>query len=90
MYPTGKEDGVVPDVLSKGNLSLITENIARGMTEHIRTGPNSTISNGVAYQNETYIHVKWPWVILPITVVAGAGVFLACSIGLNSRHKAAL
>ncbi|OJJ87025.1 DUF3176 domain-containing protein [Aspergillus glaucus CBS 516.65] len=90
IYPTGKEDGVVPDVLSKGNLSLITENIARGMTEHIRTGPNSTISNGVAYQNETYIHVKWPWVILPITVVAGAGVFLACSIGLNSRRKAAL
>ncbi|KAF4229617.1 hypothetical protein CNMCM8980_007183 [Aspergillus fumigatiaffinis] len=78
------------DVLFAGNLSSIVENIAWGMTERIRTGRNSTIANGVAYQSETYIHVNWPWITLPVLVVLGSGILLACSIISNSRHKAAL
>lgn len=89
-FPFGTETGIVPDVLSKGNLSRITDNIALGMTEHIRTGPNSTGFDGVAYQAETYIHVKWPWLVLPVALVVGAAIFLVCSILLNFRQRGVL
>jgi hypothetical protein len=89
-YPFGQETGIVPDVLSKGNLSQITKNIALGISEHIRTGRNSTTVDGIAHKFETYIHVEWPWLILPVAVVAGAATLLSCSIVLCSRRNAAL
>ncbi|KOC17307.1 hypothetical protein AFLA70_821g000091 [Aspergillus flavus AF70] len=82
--------GATTDVLIAGNLSRIVENIALGITERIRTGPNSTDSNGVAYQSETYINVNWPWITLPVLVVIGAAALLACSIISNSQHRGAL
>ncbi|KAL4982964.1 hypothetical protein BDW68DRAFT_194785 [Aspergillus falconensis] len=86
----GEPTTAIADVLIAGNLSRIVENIAWGMTERMRTGPNSTIAEGTAYQAETYIAVNWPWITLPVLVVLGAAVLLVCSILANSRHKAAL
>ncbi|KAL4916558.1 hypothetical protein BDW62DRAFT_185902 [Aspergillus aurantiobrunneus] len=54
------------------------------MTEQIRTGRNSTIASGLTYHPETYIHVNWPWITLPVLVVIGAGILLGCSIISNS------
>jgi hypothetical protein len=90
MTPWGEAAALTIDVLFASNLSRIVEDIARGMTERIRTGRNSTIASGVAYHPETYIHVNWPWITLPVLVVIGAGILLACSIISNSRHSAAL
>ncbi|KAL2839639.1 hypothetical protein BJY01DRAFT_237013 [Aspergillus pseudoustus] len=90
MVPWSEPASPTTDVLIAGNLSSIVENVAWGMTERIRTGRNSTVAEGVAYQAETYIHVNWAWITLPVLVVLGAGVLLACSIISNSRHKAAL
>ncbi|KAL3440406.1 hypothetical protein BJX65DRAFT_314826 [Aspergillus insuetus] len=93
MFPFGETSdttGFTTDALIAGNLSRIVEDIAFGITERIRTGPNSTISNGVAYQAETYIDVNWPWITLPVLVVIGAAVLLVCSIISNSRYKGAL
>ncbi|KAE8167833.1 hypothetical protein BDV40DRAFT_311337 [Aspergillus tamarii] len=93
MFPFGDTTdltGVTTDVLIAGNISRIVENIALGITEQIRTGPNSTDSNGVAYQSETYINVNWPWITLPVLVVIGAAALLACSIISNSQHRGAL
>ncbi|CAG7945736.1 unnamed protein product [Penicillium nalgiovense] len=90
MTPWGEATALMIDVLLASNLSRIVENIAWGMTERIRTGRNSTIASGVAYHPETYIHVNWPWITLPVLVVIGASILLACSIIFNSRHSAAL
>ncbi|KAJ5360732.1 hypothetical protein N7517_009923 [Penicillium concentricum] len=89
MTPFG-EGAALTDVLVAGNLSRIVENIGWGITERIRTGRNSTIANGLAYRLETYIHVNWPWITLPVLVVIGAGILLACSIMSNFRRSATL
>ncbi|KAJ5836908.1 hypothetical protein N7447_002934 [Penicillium robsamsonii] len=59
-WPPFGEGVVVTNVLIAGDLSRIVENIAWGITERIRTGRNSTLTNGVADHPETYIHVNWP------------------------------
>jgi hypothetical protein len=41
--------GFTTDALIAGNLSRIVEDIAFEITERIHTGPNSTVSDGVAY-----------------------------------------
>lgn len=88
--PRGSSTGLTSDLFMKGNLSSIVEDIAWAMTERIRTGPNSTVSNGMAYESETYIHVRWPWITLPVLVVIGAGILLASTIMINAQHRAAL
>ncbi|KAL4917814.1 hypothetical protein BDW62DRAFT_75254 [Aspergillus aurantiobrunneus] len=90
MYPFGETAGITNDVLITGNISRIVDDIAWGITERIRTGPNSTVSNGIAYQPETYINVNWPWITLPALVVFGGAILLVCSIISNAQHKGAL
>lgn len=89
-FPFGTETGIVPDVLHRGDLSQITKNIASAMTERIRTGPNSTIFEGEAFQSETYIRVQWPWIVLPVALVVGAAMFLVCSVVMNARQRGVL
>ena len=90
MVPRGSSTGLTADLLMKGNLSRIVENIAWSVTEQIRTGPNSTVTNGTAYESETYIHVNWPWITLPVLVVIGAGTLLAFTVIINAQRRAAL
>lgn len=90
IMPRGNSTGLTSDLLMKRNLSGIVEDIASAMTERIRTGPNGTVSNGMAYESETYIHVRWPWITLPVLVVIGAGTLLAFTIMINAQHRAAL
>lgn len=90
MVQRGSSTGLTTDLLMKGNLSSIVEKIAGAVTERIRTGPNSTIASGTAYESETYIHVNWPWITLPVLVVLGAGALLAFTVAMNARHHAIL
>lgn len=91
MYPFGGgQRGLAADVLIKGNISQIVDTIAWDMTEQIRTGPNSTVSPGVAFQSQTYIDVNWPWITLPVLVVLGAATLLVCAMVVNFRCRTAL
>jgi len=47
---------------------------------------NVTNQTGRAFSSETFIRVRWPWIILPVAEAAGAAVLLALSI-FATRHQ---
>lgn len=47
---------------------------------------NATERAGVAYMIETYVRVRWAWILLPVIEAVGATVLLALSIALT-RHR---
>jgi hypothetical protein len=57
------------------------------MTNNIREGANATWVHGTSYREETYIHVTWPWLILPGVVLFMGIVLLAASIVLSRGDK---
>lgn len=63
-----------------GNITKTVDDIAQSLTNYIRQGPNSTVVNGTAWTSEPYIHVHWPWLTLPISLVMFSAVFLAVCI----------
>jgi hypothetical protein len=68
-----------------------TVNLATTLTNQIRsTDPgdnkNATIRRGTAYSKETYIHVRWPWAILPTATIIITSVLLATAILLTRKH----
>ena len=64
------------------------ENLATSMTNNIRQQNESGSSpfEGVAYETETYVHVRWAWFAYPATVLALA---LLCLLGtvIESRNS---
>jgi hypothetical protein len=61
--------------------------LATSLTDNIRVS-NKAADHviGSAQRVETYIHVRWPWVILPIIVTTGSGLLLAFTAA-TSRSK---
>ncbi len=68
------------------DVAALTANIADAMTERIRTGLNSTPVAGFAYEQAVFVHVRWPWLVLPLLLIFGAIVLLILSI-LNGRQS---
>lgn len=65
-------------LFSSDNLTQSIDSMATSMTDHIRSSDKSSAVRGWAYQVETYIHVRWPWVILPgIAVILSILLFIA-------------
>lgn len=54
--------------------------IAKGITYNMMDGPNSTISQGQVFKTETFIRVRWEWLILSIFTVVGSVALLAATI----------
>ncbi|KEZ41920.1 hypothetical protein SAPIO_CDS6623 [Scedosporium apiospermum] len=42
---------------------------------------------GISFREETYVHVSWPWFILPAGVVFAAAVFLLLTIIVNRASR---
>ncbi|KAI0442941.1 hypothetical protein F4803DRAFT_575063 [Xylaria telfairii] len=68
-----------------------TINLATTLSNQIRsTNPgdnkNATIHHGTAYTNEIYIHVRWPWAILPTAAVFITSILLICAVLVNRKH----
>ena len=65
--------------------------LATSMTTYIRSsGPSYAVetAEGVAHKNETYVHVKWPWLTFPVGLVLFSILFLITTMIINSRRKA--
>ncbi|KAI0097210.1 hypothetical protein GGR51DRAFT_541861 [Nemania sp. FL0031] len=67
-----------------------TVNLAATISNQIRsTDPgdnsNATVHRGTAYTRETYIHVRWPWAILPTAATIITSVLLALAILISRR-----
>ncbi|KAI0134372.1 hypothetical protein BJ170DRAFT_609542 [Xylariales sp. AK1849] len=75
----------------KSDLSTLITNVAETMTNQIRSfspgdNLNATTIQGRASFNETYIRVRWPWMILPLAETALAAFLLALSIFITDKQ----
>ncbi|KAI0815971.1 hypothetical protein GGR55DRAFT_631245 [Xylaria sp. FL0064] len=69
----------------------LTVNLATTLSNQIRsTNPgdnkNATMLRGIAHAREIYIHVRWPWTILPAATVLITSLLLAFAIFVNMKH----
>jgi hypothetical protein len=71
----------------------LMSSVALSITSYIRSDASGLLGvvhvNGTAYKMETYVHVRWRWMALPIALVGLSIVFLAATI-LKNEHKSAL
>lgn len=73
------------------NWSFLMNALATSMTAHIRNSVNPDAASevqGLAYQNETFVHVQWIWMALPGGLVAISTVFLCATMFKSERRKA--
>ncbi|KAK8859694.1 hypothetical protein PGQ11_010428 [Apiospora arundinis] len=67
------------------NLTVMAKEIADSMTNSMRTTQNNiTTVNGTALINETYIHIEWKWLALPIAISV-LSLVLLITVMINSR-----
>jgi hypothetical protein len=64
--------------------------IAFAMTERIRSATNTINAIGTAHELNVFVHVRWTWLILPLTLVFASLGFLIASIMLGSRGNTPL
>jgi hypothetical protein len=80
------ETGLAAIALQHANITKAADDIALSMTNYIRTGRNATEAQGAALRVETFVIVRWAWLILPIATVLAAGVFLLLTMIQTSRR----
>jgi len=71
--------------------SFLMNALATSMTAYIRNSGNPdavTEVQGLAYQNETFVHVQWIWMALPGGLVAISTVFLCATMFRSERKRA--
>ncbi|KAI1244604.1 hypothetical protein MGN70_014480 [Eutypa lata] len=74
------KDSIAP-LMYEIDLETFTENIAEALTNQMRSntaGDNmdATIVLGEAFTNETFIHARWEWLILPLFLATLTGCLL--------------
>lgn len=74
------------------NISELIARMATSMTDVIRNTPtahNFTVQ-GTAYRVETYIHVRWGWIAVPIASVVASVMLLSFTILATRKQNAVL
>lgn len=76
-------------LFNHGNASLQTvgnifANLAISMSNSIRQS-GGELAQGLTYKNEVYIHVRWAWLALPISLVLLGIIFLAITISQSAN-----
>ena len=76
--------------LRKGNLSQLLDSMSTSVTDVLRANRRGKQILEKAFRVETFIHVQWPWIILPVIVTLGSiALLLGTAIG-SKRRKAVL
>ncbi|KAI1177003.1 hypothetical protein F4777DRAFT_544248 [Nemania sp. FL0916] len=70
-----------PDVMAT------IDNIAKGMSYRMMSGPNSTTVHGEVYTTEAYMKVVWPWITPLIFVVAASAICLIAVVFMTRNAK---
>lgn len=65
--------------LADRDIPRTLEAMARGMTYNMMSGPDSTLSLGQVFETQTFIYVRWEWLILSIITAVG-------SVALSGGH----
>lgn len=77
-------------LLQLSNITEVVESISTSLTDTIRAAePNGGIP-GRAFKIETFIHVRWPWIILPLCVVLGSVILLSATMIATRKDSTVL
>jgi len=66
-------------------LSRLTSELAQSMTNSFRSSGGAVPVPGAAFEAESYVHVRWGWIALPVAVVLLTAFFLAAAIFRSRR-----
>lgn len=72
---------------SSSNLTNSITSMADSMTDHIRSSTSATHLPGRTFRTETYIHMRWPWMALPATMVILSTVLLIVVSVANRKYS---
>jgi cytochrome c oxidase subunit IV len=73
---------------NQDNLTTMVHDIADSMTNSMRTSQNNiTTINGTALVLETFIHIEWKWLALPIAVSVLSFVLLVAVMIISTSHN---
>lgn len=75
--------------LRRNDISEVLDSMTTGVTDVIRTSQDGTAVSGEGFRDETFIHVRWPWIILPVVVTSGS-VALLLGTAIGSKQKKVL
>ena len=83
---SGFSSDVMEGIFLKGpsNVPQIMANVATTMTNNLRL-KSRTVAVGTAIALETYIHVQWLWLLLPLIMVSLATILLALTVWQSRR-----
>ena len=66
-------------------LDLMMSEIAQSMTNAFRASGGAVPVRGTAFELDTFIHVRWPWIALPALVLLCTTFFLLAAILTNRK-----
>lgn len=73
------------------DLDGLMNNLADRMTDALRNLYSDPVTDaadlGQVYTTQTYVHVTWPWLILPVALVIASCLVLLAAIISSSRHQ---
>ncbi|KAJ5579600.1 uncharacterized protein N7459_005585 [Penicillium hispanicum] len=87
-YMQGIQSAVV--LWNSKNLSQSMADMATSMTDNIRSSDAARHLAGRAFITRTFIHVRWPWIILPVVTVVLAVLLLVATAISSSRLHAVI
>ncbi|KAI0435269.1 hypothetical protein F5Y09DRAFT_293549 [Xylaria sp. FL1042] len=87
--------GEIPENQQIGPLALYSspdimatvDNVAKGMSYRMMSGPNSTTTYGDVYETQTYMRVRWPWITLLVALVVASSFCLIAVIVMTRQAQ---
>jgi hypothetical protein len=76
-------------ILRMDNLNRLLDSMSISVTDTFRMNPLCHEIRGKAFREETFIHVRWPWIILPVIVTLGS-IALLLGTAIESKHRKAV
>ncbi|KAJ9602162.1 hypothetical protein H2200_013282 [Cladophialophora chaetospira] len=90
-YTSDAINAIYNSLSSDSNGTSIIQALATSMTADLRTNSgaqfNIAVAPGTATQDVTYIHVRWIWLALPLTLQALGVLLLGITITLSLRNR---
>ncbi|CAG8045873.1 unnamed protein product [Penicillium olsonii] len=77
------------DQLNRNGFEKSIENMAAALTKFGLEGTNQS-ANGTVQVTKVFVHVRWPWLILPGCLIVFGSIFLVITIAVSSKSRAPL
>ncbi|KAI0813785.1 hypothetical protein GGR55DRAFT_545392 [Xylaria sp. FL0064] len=72
---------------SSPDIIATVDNVAKGMSYRMMSGPNSTVTFREVYGTETYMRVRWPWITLPAALAVASSLCLITVIVMTRQAQ---